>query len=519
MLRNLGYSDETSKLFDKSNNWIHFNTDYETNAFTGESSNKPIAASSYIDKGFLKNIIDGSVKDNAGYSIELKSDGVVAINSPLGVTCISESKTGMPFSVFLQVLTNKKKSKAFIEKISQQGGVMTSKNTEDGSYIQITMPSGNAWYFDVSSVVNNKKISDDEISGMRDRIKHSIYKIDSYGMYSVREDEPYYVYVFSNERDEISYMLHRIFFAKTNIKSCLSYYSDLNELVGSNYSVKGIDGNGLSKKDNMKYRKVDGSNVKGGYYDERNNRMYYPDEERVMQLFSNSANEVSEGQVLVNCLPTDTIVKFRDNDNFGEIYFSNGDYLKYSKLQKGLVYDCYLHRKDGVLSVTNENNKCSSKYVFTEGEFKDFVYEKVGSFYYDDVLSEYNIFSQEDHSNIFSERLDKEYDEERSKQADEVAIFTVVSSEVIEAQAKEQKQKAMQELYRKYGKKYVDAVFNNNKILIGTPEGLIANNLNSTLKVENQATRVYEITGVFGGRAATVIVDKKSKTVSSISYR
>ena len=43
------YSDGTSKIFDKNNNWIHFYTEYRENEYTGEST-IPYELQSYLPK-------------------------------------------------------------------------------------------------------------------------------------------------------------------------------------------------------------------------------------------------------------------------------------------------------------------------------------------------------------------------------------------------------------------------------------------------------------------------------------
>lgn len=514
----VSYSDGTSKIFDKSDNWIQFNTEYEVNSFTGEATNKSIAARYYIDEERIKKVIAANIKDRSGYSISITNGGVVSIISPLGISCVSESETGMTFSDFLQVLTNKKKSKSFIEEIHKKGGLITSQNSSDSPYVQIKMPSGNIWFFDVSNVMGHQKLSDGQVGSKRRKLTRAIIG-------EPNPDKPIFDYgcnfryVYSNQRDEISYMLPRILTGRNSIKAFMSYFSDLSELFGSNYVVKGINGNELVRKDNISYRKLNGKQIKGGYFDESCNRMYYPNDEYMMQLFSISASNTDNDAVLVNCLPTDTISNFVNNDKVGEIYFSNGDHLKFSKLRNGIVYDCFLHRQDGILIITTENDQPSSQYVFTSGEFEDFVYGKVKTCFYDDVLAIKSLFSEEDISDIRFDKMDKQYEEERRKAAEEVGIITTISSEVIEAQAKEMKEKRMQELYQKYGKKYVDALFNDNKILIGTPEGLIENNTNSRVTGETPYSKRYEITGVFGKWAAIVFVEKRNNKVYSVIYR
>ena len=61
-----------------------------------------------------------------------------------------------------------------------------------------------------------------------------------------------------------------------------------------------------------------------------------------------------------------------------------------------------------------------------------------------------------------------------------------------------EKAKQMQLFYHKYGKKYVDAYNNEFKILIGTPEALITNELKAKLISEDKQTRVYDVYQLYG---------------------
>ncbi len=81
---------------------------------------------------------------------------------------------------------------------------------------------------------------------------------------------------------------------------------------------------------------------------------------------------------------------------------------------------------------------------------------------------------------------------------------------------KERERQKWNELYRKYGKKYVDALFKQGRILVGSPEGLIRNHTEYILTSEDQYTRTYRLEGVFRDWAATVTVDVKTKKVISV---
>ena len=80
------YSDGTSKIFDKNNNWIHFYTEYRENEYTGEST-IPYELQSYLPKtnGFSDYgaIFEARIHDQFGYSLDLNNNSVL-IKTPNG---------------------------------------------------------------------------------------------------------------------------------------------------------------------------------------------------------------------------------------------------------------------------------------------------------------------------------------------------------------------------------------------------------------------------------------------------
>ena len=95
---------------------------------------------------------------------------------------------------------------------------------------------------------------------------------------------------------------------------------------------------------------------------------------------------------------------------------------------------------------------------------------------------------QFDKMQMEQERIKKE--EEKRREAEKYAEQARMAEE-----KKKEEDNKMQQLYNKYGKKYVDAV-NNKTILIGTPESLILNELGGAkvkLISEGKQTRVYDV--------------------------
>lgn len=82
----------------------------------------------------------------------------------------------------------------------------------------------------------------------------------------------------------------------------------------------------------------------------------------------------------------------------------------------------------------------------------------------------------------------------------------------------EKKLKERKPLYAKYGKKYVDALFDKGKILVGTPEGLVKHHTQSSILSETRYERRYKLAGWLSSWAATITVNKKTGRVSAVSY-
>lgn len=82
----------------------------------------------------------------------------------------------------------------------------------------------------------------------------------------------------------------------------------------------------------------------------------------------------------------------------------------------------------------------------------------------------------------------------------------------------EQERKRWNELYNKYGQKYVDAIFKQNKILVGMPEQLLIDGVsNLKLWTETQYLRTYKVYNNWNTDwLMTVTVNKSTKKVESV---
>ena len=453
------YSDGTSKIFDKNNNWIHFYTEYRENEYTGEST-IPYELQSYLPKtnGFSDYgaIFEARIHDQFGYSLDLNNNSVL-----------------------------------------------------------IKTPNGFSYY------ISNFRIQKQDLRGVKDQLP------------SVKEfSNEYYDEADFRERNGViknkyipSLVTQCI---TTDIKSHISDFMETKRLLDTEIGIKGVNGNDLSIK---RIPLKGGHWPIPGYYDAVTQRIYF-----LIQMetgsprpydFSALVYNLNNKEEIVYCLPTDTVVGLKSNDNVEEVYFKNGDYIKYSKLKYGAVYDCLIHRPNGIWTVKLDNGEPKSTFEFTTKEWQGLVYtDKIKDSDYGLCLVRENIVADIcEGDSLYNPKTNKyqlllndgtffygsqgEYKNQlyAKRKAEENA----------EIQAREaEKQKQLRPLYQKYGKQYVDALFNEGKILVGTPEGLVRDHTKSELISETQYTRTYKISGYFRDWASTVRVDVKTRKVISV---
>ena len=120
----------------------------------------------------------------------------------------------------------------------------------------------------------------------------------------------------------------------TDIKSHISDFMETKRLLDTEIGIKGVNGNDLSIK---RIPLKGGHWPIPGYYDTVTQRIYF-----LIQMetgsprpydFSALVYNLNNKEEIMYCLPTDTVVGLKSNDNVEEVYFKNGDYLKYSKLK------------------------------------------------------------------------------------------------------------------------------------------------------------------------------------------
>jgi len=451
------YSDGTSKIFDKNNNWIHFYTEYRENEYTGEST-IPYELQSYLPKtnGFSDYgaIFEARIHDQFGYSLDLNNNSVL-IKTPNG------------FSYYI--------SNFRIQKLNLRGVKESQQEVHDNDY----------WreydFLEQHGVFRNK-------------------------------------YIPSLVTQCIT----------TDIKSHISDFMETQRLLDTEIGIKGVDGNNLS----LKVVHLKGVRFPpSGYYDPLTQRIYYfvhiePGSPYPFD-FSAFVDTSNKEESAYYCLPTDTIVGLKSNDNVEEVYFKNGDYIKYSKLKYGAVYDCLIHRPNGIWTVKLDNGVPKSTFEFTTKEWQGLVYtDKIKDSDYGLCLVRENIVADIcEGDSLYNPKTNKyqlllndgtffygSYGEYKNQ-----LHAKRKAKENAEIQArKAEEQKKLQPLYQKYGRQYVDALFKQGKILVGTPEGLVRNHTKSELISETQTTRKYKVSGTFRDWASTVVVSKKTKKVISV---
>ena len=356
-----------------------------------------------------------------------------------------------------------------------------------------------------------------------------------------------------NSDEKASNCIGRTFIYNGSLKtSVLENYFELKELSGKDIIVKGPNGGVLQNIQIPNERRL-------YYYDETTHKVYIVDILK-QNIFVEQACSISNGNteiydilsddvISVPCLPSDTISRFVLTDKVCEIYYSNGDYLKCTKqtidpydLYAGQIFDCIIHRPDGILTIKLEealpNEKTwngiqyekvpVSRYEYTSGNYKGLInvdrnYERL---MFENVLGVTKIINPstghywkfiDPKTNHVLTVTDKEgvlYDNTLKQ-------YVTLDGKVkdFEKEAREKIEKERHQLYQKYGKNYVDALFDEGKILVGAPEGLIKNHTQSTLINETQYTRTYRIRGVLNDWAASVDVNAKTGKVTAVRNR
>ena len=473
----VNYSDGTSKIFDQNNNWIHFETEYEIDLITDEKSDKPLKLDVYWKNGGVKNVIAAEIADKNGKMVI--RNGVAEYITPYNLSAAISFKMNETISksiggtFFFNANPKTSILKEFL-RLAGLAGKLAGNVITDGNVITIKGPNGN----------------------VLKEVKMSQWRGDNcYYDRRWREDHYYY-----DETTKKIYILPYYYYNK-----------DTKEISADDC-----------------FRIVQACSISNG-----NTEIY---------------DILSDDAVFVKCLSSDTISRFVWTDKVCEIYYSNGDYLKYTKkgidsydLNQNQIFDCIIHRPDGVLTIKLEpaegelsiswkkevTKRPVTKYEFTSGEYKELInvdyYERI---MYNKVLGVTQIINPSKSS--FYRFIDPKTnhiltvtDNKGVLYDNSLKQYLTLDGKVkdFEKEAREKIEKERQSLYQKYGKQYVDALFDQGKILVGTPEGLVKSHTQSTLINETQYTRTYRIKGRLNDWAATVDVSVKTGKVTAVRNR
>jgi len=316
----------------------------------------------------------------------------------------------------------------------------------------------------------------------------------------------------------ISYMTERNGIITSELYSCWNSPStfelDFKTYFGGNnpVSVIGIHGNTLIELKGKTLPVIGGREATGGYYDEKTNIVYYVLKYggsrgvmyRVVPLEGPVDRPISGEElfatkvVLVPSIPGDKITRIIDNEKVNEVYYENGDYVKVSKLKNGKVYDCKMHRPNGLWTVKlNGKMEAESKFEFSNDRYKDLVYKgEIKNSICAQCLADEEMLdvNQMRYPVLYSPKEDRilqlsnngdviEYVEEQlaREQKAKDAIF------VKKAQA------IYQSYCNKYGKQNVDKILNDRNITVGMPISVIKALCHCTMTDESSYTQWYRV--------------------------
>ena len=198
----------------------------------------------------------------------------------------------------------------------------------------------------------------------------------------------------------------------------------------------------------------------------------------------------------IYCIPSDEIVKVIENEKTSEIQYKNGDYVKISKLRSGIIYDCTVHRPNGIWKVKTTNNNLTSEYVYTN-ELKGFIYKlpiQGGSLVKHlsrlDMLS-LNMMKD---SEIFDTANNRTVHLRGDGKIEEYVREAYEKKIAAQDAAKAKKENAAyQILCNKYGKANVDELYNNYNIKVGMPFSMIKELCHCKLDIEGEGYKWYDV--------------------------
>jgi len=229
------------------------------------------------------------------------------------------------------------------------------------------------------------------------------------------------------------------------------------------------------------------NNDKSGvsYYDKLKHRIYSYNNKResVFQVCSTTNEDVNQQDkknlYVINTLPNDSITRFVHNEMTGEIYYSNNDYIKYSELKKGEIFDCVVHRPNGLFTITLKDNSPVVEFVYSQGDYSGYTYSPYNNdnpYTFKSILGQTKI--------VYPRKSDKFYNPKTKKTlsfVEEGKMYDMSTKKDVyfgqklkEFQAHERQKTAIYQAYcKKYGKANVDEIVKKNNIKVGMPISVI----------------------------------------------
>lgn len=511
--------DGTTRIEDNSGNWMLFNTEYEVNEYTGEKSSTPINGKTYCGFGGKKDVVllaAHRILPN-GYRLDVDSYNktITMTYMPLGVSYVTKK--------------NRVLSRIWYEWISESNFQSSFNMLYNKDNCMVKGPTN-----EILIDCTNMKFKDfggrETLGGLYNKRNHFMYYVHKFGKnnnnYDYHNGYVMKVYPINKEAENNldSYILQ-------NSKD----YADLDSINAKNANnqkkLPAIQ-NEISKLKKERDQLKKDYDIKQNAYKRKNDKLnqqlyneYRADYNSITQKISQlehtssviyanrkpiktiTTNYNVKGVILLPCIPTDKIKEVKIGDKVSEMYYENGDYIKISKIKNGEVFDCRVHRPNGLWTVTLDNNVPVSKFVFTKGRYKGLVCnDKFEGSNYASCLTvldmlDYRMFKSPGYNqySFYEPRL---FDPSKNRWLTVYSNTGEIKEYLEEAKAKReavenaQKKKLEQEIYatycKKYGKTNIDNIF-RCRIPVGMPFSVIKDLCYTELTDEIGATKWYRV--------------------------
>jgi len=452
------YDNGISVVLDELNNWYSFKTEYQVNEFTGEKSDKPISLESYVTRQFGRSnvpIIKGHKTLNSQYDLIVEGKYQALKYKPLGITYVFVNTKNLTIYNWLQY--NEYSINGIIRDINKCKQIWGPK---DNSLVNFTS-------------LKFKDIAGEVIAGgYYDENTNIMYYGANIDQKFPFDYNGFMVRLYNPSGDVNSILKNHINGMKSlqlKIDSLNSIHKDINEKLARTSVVKTDQRRQLGEE---------------------------------LGKINKDLNNLKEQAALVEnvtaiyCVPSDEIVKVIENENTSEIQYKNGDYVKISKLKSGLVYDCMIHRPNGIWKVKTNNNNLISEYVYTN-DLKGFIYKlplKGGSLVKHlsrlDMLS-LNMMKENEIFDTAKNRTVHLRGDGKIEEYVREAYEAKIAAQDAEKARKEKA--AYQILCNKYGKVNVDELYNNYNIKVGMSFSMIKELCHCKLDIEGEGYRWYDV--------------------------